>query len=350
MGRACLVALYLRGLPREDGLYFGGGVFIKRWPKVVAFLRDVRGGFGRLPEAMRGMGLWEEAAVLEEPGRFDFAMELVEAGLVLTCLDEGYPRRWTRVLGSGAPPVLWCLGAEICLADKVCGIVGKRQASVLERENAFQLGKAVGQCGMVVCSGGATGIDQAGVFGRLTVGGAFEGRNAGARTVEILPFGLARCLKADRKERKGGLSRDETVKNLCVYGADLAREGRTVMSLATLEAPFSGALAMERNALIYAMGDQAVVVASHLKSGGTWGGAVDALRRKLTTVLVAMDGSASASALCGLGAVGIRLGGEAEVICARLKAAMLVERATAQPQLFGGREVRESRADFTLFG
>ncbi|MEA2553228.1 MAG: hypothetical protein QOJ65_1404 [Fimbriimonadaceae bacterium] len=61
---------------------------------------------------------------------------------------------------------------------------------------------------------------------------------------------------------------------------------------------------MERNALLYALGDAALIVRAQFKTGGTWHGAIDAHRRRLTRLIVREDPSNPAHrALVALGAV-----------------------------------------------
>lgn len=73
-------------------------------------------------------------------------------------------------------------------------------------------------------------------------------------------------------------------------------------SLAPPGTPFSTVLAMERNALIYAMADFALAVGPHLGRGGTWNGAKEAIRRRLTSVILPQcrsgDGDAYRSVRC----------------------------------------------------
>jgi predicted Rossmann fold nucleotide-binding protein DprA/Smf involved in DNA uptake len=64
---------------------------------------------------------------------------------------------------------------------------------------------------------------------------------------------------------------------------------------------------MERNALIYAIADAAVIVHARFKTGGTWHGAVEALRRRYTRLIVREDANNAAHrALIGLGAIPLR--------------------------------------------
>lgn len=60
---------------------------------------------------------------------------------------------------------------------------------------------------------------------------------------------------------------------------------------------------MERNSLIYLAGEYAVAIGARFGEGGTWHGAVTALRKRLTEVRVPQDGSRASQALINLGAV-----------------------------------------------
>ena len=62
---------------------------------------------------------------------------------------------------------------------------------------------------------------------------------------------------------------------------------------------------MERNILIYALGEFAVVFGPRFKEGGTWHGAVEAHRRHLSLLLVLEEPqNLGARALIALGATG----------------------------------------------
>jgi len=64
-------------------------------------------------------------------------------------------------------------------------------------------------------------------------------------------------------------------------------EGRAAfLSPCTPGAAFSAGAAMGRNKSIYALADVAVVVSSAVGSGGTWAGAVEALKARWVPVIV----------------------------------------------------------------
>jgi predicted Rossmann fold nucleotide-binding protein DprA/Smf involved in DNA uptake len=151
-------------------------------------------------------------------------------------------------------------------------IVGSRTLSAAAKAYARAAGEAVARGGGFVVSGGALGADRAAAHGASTWTRSQGGQ---VPVLEILPCGIARW------ERKP-------------LGAAL--------SLAAPDELFSTPLAMERNALLYAFSQRALAVAPRFKEGGTWVGATDALRRRLTSLFVRADGSEAAQALQSLGA------------------------------------------------
>lgn len=245
-----LVALYLRGLPRP------AEPPRRAWPLVVGALRR-----SCSLASLREAGLTLEALLLTDPERVAEGQRLVESGSVVTACCAAYPTRWLSVLGAGAPPALWCAGKLPDLSQAV-GIVGSRQVEPRVLRFCQAAAACCAEAGYAVISGGATGCDAA----------AFGG--AGDNGVEIWAHGLRQ-----RPSR----------------GATL--------TLAAPNEPFSTALAMERNSLIYAAGRGALVGHSRFKQGGAWHGAASALRRRLAPVYVRADGSAASRALCGLGAL-----------------------------------------------
>ena len=84
------------------------------------------------------------------------------------------------------------------------------------------------------------------------------------------------------------------------------RRRGTWLSVCAPDEPFSRGAAMERNALIYSLGEASVVCKARFREGGTWHGAVDCLRRRLSPLIVRDDGSQAAKALVSLGATPIR--------------------------------------------
>lgn len=260
----CLAGLYLRGKP-------GLGLSAKRrWPRIYRALAAANGlSLGDLSACLSDAGLWEEASALDDPGVLGWALEQVMADRVLTAADEGYPCDWLRSLGSAAPCALWRRGV-VSGAPRIA-VVGSRSVTWGGASFARDCAREAMRLGATVVSGGAEGVDSIARDNALVAGEA-------ARVIEILPHGL--------------------------MGADAGAACQ--LSVCEPWARFTAGQAMERNALIYASSSVAVVVEPRYREGGTWHGAVDALRRRLCRVLVWDDGSPGADALIALGGVGVR--------------------------------------------
>lgn len=260
-----MTALYLRGGPGQ------ARVSRRRWGLVRDAIMAQPTGLHQAAEVLTGRSLWDEGARLAEPGVLEWGLEQVERQRALTIGCTGYPLRWLRVLGGQAPPALWRLG-EPCLAAPV-SVVGSRSLNSGETRFARSLGKSIIQAGRGLVSGGAIGADTQVAIGALSTG-------AEGRLTVILPYGVAHQ-SPDRR--------------VCF------------LSVCEPTALFTAGQAMERNALIYAFSPLSLIVKSGFKFGGTWNGATDALRRRLSRLAVrTVDGDLASETLCRLGALPMR--------------------------------------------
>ena len=129
-------------------------------------------------------------------------------------------------------------------------VVGSRDASEEDIEFARSVAAACASQNIPVISGGARGVDLE------AMAAGFE---AGGKAVGVLPDSLARNAVSARY-REGLVS------------------GRLVLvSPYDPDARWFAFTAMERNKVIYALSDAALVVSSAAENGGTWAGAVEAL-------------------------------------------------------------------------
>jgi len=252
-----LAALYLRGAPRPAELRRSA------WPDLVRILRRSACKPQHAAEALRDAGCWAEALVLESPDILDWASRNCDDERVLSAVDAAYPCRWLRVLGHAAPPVLWRNGETPALP--MLSIVGSRVVPSAVGRFCNQVAREVVSLGFCVVSGRAEGCD------RAAAGGA---RSAGGHVVEILPHGIDRIRSAS---------------------------SGCLLSLCPPDEPFSSAAAMERNALIYAASSHTVIGKARFKEGGTWHGAVHAVRSRLSTLLVRRSDDVAMRSLVGIG-------------------------------------------------
>lgn len=279
-----LCVLYLRGFAAVESLPR------RRWPQVIAALR-AKPNLGP-SEALRFAGLTTEALLLEDQARMEQAYELRKSGKCATAIDQLYPSRWLAILRESAPPAFWMactFGDTFFSSDQLpmLAIVGGRDVPDASLQFAFELGAEAARLGFAVCSGGARGCDLAGERGASSG----SENQPSMSTVRVLPHGLC-----------GANARDALEMN--EDGWPSPSPGSMYISLCSPQENFSTANAMERNTLIYASSAHSVVVHTRYQEGGTWTGATQALRRRLTQILVREDHSLPGHrALVGLGAL-----------------------------------------------
>jgi len=180
------------------------------------------------------------------------ADELANRGIWLrTIASDQYSSLLRERLGSQAPPVIFGVGNAALLDSAGVGIVGSREVGIDGARAAEQIAEEAVRLGFHVVSGAARGVDQVAM-------------NAGYRAAGSVVGVLADSLQ-------------ERIRTTDVITA--LDVGTTCMvSQQHPAAGFSAGAAMARNKLIYAMSRVTVVVASGLESGGTWNGAVEALK------------------------------------------------------------------------
>ncbi len=188
------------------------------------------------------------------------AADLERHGIrVLTLADDEYPEVFRSKLGALAPPVIYAVGNLDLLTGDGIGVVGSRDISPEGKDVAEQIARLAAEHGRSVVSGGARGVDS------FAMNAAFM---AGGTVIGVL---------ADALQRK-------------VQGSDMlsAIESGTVCLLSQQipSAGFTPAAAMGRNKLVYALTETTVVVASDNDSGGTWAGAVEAIKKQYAKVAV----------------------------------------------------------------
>lgn len=221
---------------------------------------------GRSEGDLVGSGLAQDVAgrvigLLSQATAMAFELEkLDQSGIVtLTPFDEDYPHRLQERLRSKAPAILHAAGALDLFDQPGVGVVGSRNVSAEGAEAAEALGREAASLGLSLVSGAARGVDQ------LAMNAAFQ---AGGMVVGIPASSLIRTLKAPGTRRA-------------------VHDGQTVMCTPYApNSPFTVGNAMGRNKLIYALSDVTVAVAADKGSGGTWSGAMEALRGDYCRVVV----------------------------------------------------------------
>ncbi len=169
---------------------------------------------------------------------------------VVSRADVEYPRRLKTRLREDAPAVIYGCGDRSLLETGGLAVVGSRHVDETILDYTMDIGRLCAKSGRTLVSGGAKGIDQAAMRGALETGGKAIG------------------IMADSLERTA-MNREHR---------NLLLDGRLVLiSPYDPNASFNIGNAMQRNKLIYALADAALVVNADLNKGGTWAGALEQL-------------------------------------------------------------------------
>lgn len=187
---------------------------------------------------------------------------------VVSRADPEYPKRIKGRLREDAPAVLYGCGDMGLLECGGLAVVGSRHVDEALIDYTMDIGRLAARSRQMLVSGGAKGIDQAAMRGALEAGGHSCG------------------VLADSLE-KTAMNREH--RNL------LLDEQLVLISPYDPSAGFNVGNAMQRNKLIYALADAALVVSSDVNKGGTWTGAVEQLDKlHFVPVYVRSTGQTSA--------------------------------------------------------
>jgi predicted Rossmann fold nucleotide-binding protein DprA/Smf involved in DNA uptake len=164
--------------------------------------------------------------------------------------DKGYPQR-LRSRKKPAPPILYGVGDIGLLSDGGLAIVGSRDVDEEALDFCRKVARSCAKQEMQVVSGGARGIDTEAMMAALEAGGSAVG---------VLPGDLAKA--ALRGKYRNAIQESRLV----------------LVSPYDPGSGFNVGHAMQRNRYIYALADYGLVVSSSPEKGGTWSGAVEALK------------------------------------------------------------------------
>jgi DNA processing protein len=169
---------------------------------------------------------------------------------VVSRADAEYPKRLKGRLREDAPAILYGCGDINLIESGGLAVVGSRHVDDALIEYTMDIGRLAARSRHMLVSGGAKGIDQAAMRGALEAGGCSCG------------------VLADSLE-KTAMNREH--RNL------ILNEQLVLISPYDPSAGFNVGNAMQRNKLIYALADAALVVSSDMNKGGTWTGAIEQL-------------------------------------------------------------------------
>jgi predicted Rossmann fold nucleotide-binding protein DprA/Smf involved in DNA uptake len=171
---------------------------------------------------------------------------------VVSRADATYPSRFKSRLKEDAPPILYGCGDATLLESGGLAVVGSRHVDddlIAYTEN---VGRMAAEARQTLISGAARGIDRAAMHGALAAGGIVAG---------VMCDSLERAAIA-------GDNRESLMDSRLV-----------LISPYDPAAGFNVGHAMQRNKLIYALADAALVVSADFQKGGTWEGAIEQLDR-----------------------------------------------------------------------
>lgn len=183
---------------------------------------------------------------------------------VISRADAEYPGRLKTRLKEDSPAVFYGCGNKRLLDSGGLAVVGSRHVDGSLIEYTENIGRLAAQASLTVISGGARGIDQAAMRGALENGGCVIG------------------VLADSLER-AALNRENR--------SFLMDERLVLISPYDPAAGFHVGTAMQRNKIIYAFADAALVVSSDFKKGGTWAGAIEQLDKLHLTPIYVCPGN-----------------------------------------------------------
>ena len=183
---------------------------------------------------------------------------------VVSRADAEYPRRLRARLRDDAPALLYGCGDMGLLESGGLAVVGSRHVDDSLIDYTMAVGQLAARAKKLLVSGGAKGIDQAAMRGAL---------DAGGRVAGVLADSLEKT--AMNRDNRNQILDDRLV----------------LVSPYDPSAGFNVGNAMQRNKLIYAFADVALVVSSDLDKGGTWAGATEQLDKlRLVPVYVRSGG------------------------------------------------------------
>ena len=164
--------------------------------------------------------------------------------------DDHYPKRFIDHMKEHAPAVVYGCGDAGLLNTEGFAVVGSRDVDAELIQFTENVGRLAALAKRTLVSGGARGIDQAAMRGAT---------HSNGKVVGVLADSLKRAA-VNREHRE--LLLDSRLAFITVFDPS---------------AGFNVGHAMQRNRLIYALADAALVVNSDIEKGGTWAGAVEQL-------------------------------------------------------------------------
>ena len=197
--------------------------------------------------------------LIERIGSIGFEIEkYANMGInIMTRADAHYPMMLKKKLGKSCPPIFYYAGNPALTDNKCIGFVGSRSVCLNDETFTAATVRKVNANGCLVVSGGAKGVDSISSYTSIANGSC---------SVEYVSDSLVRRIKPSTAV------------------SALVNNRLLLMSAVNPDSRFYAGYAMMRNNFIYAQSEGTVVVKSDYNKGGTWGGAVACLRKRLCSI------------------------------------------------------------------
>jgi Predicted Rossmann fold nucleotide-binding protein involved in DNA uptake len=201
--------------------------------------------------------------------------DLNKRGIYTLCRgDKLYPKLIKQKLKENAPSVIFYCGNLDLLNNTSIGMVGSRNIDEKILKNTILISEKAVSEGLTIVSGGAKGVDTSSETAAFNAGGSY---------ISFICDSLVARIK--RKE-----IRDRLETGRCLY-----------LTVDSPSFPFTGWRAMARNKYIYSLAKATFILNSDYQKGGTWEGAVENLKKKLSLPYVISNGNKGNIALIDKG-------------------------------------------------
>lgn len=170
---------------------------------------------------------------------------------IIPIISDAYPALLKKNLKFKSPSVVYCKGNTDLLKEKSVAVVGSRKAGEVSLEFTDNVVKKCTEEYKVIVSGFAKGVDRRSLETSIDCTG---------QSIIVLPQGITTFTSGYKK-----------------YYKQIIEGDVLVISTYHPNAGWSAGLAMARNAIIYALGEEIYVAESDNK-GGTWSGVINGLK------------------------------------------------------------------------
>ncbi len=207
---------------------------------------------------------------------------LAQTGIHTVLIDEPcYPSRLRIKLGDYAPPILFYHGKLSLTEERAIAVCGPRLTTDFDISLSHRLGELCAKGNIVGVSGGARGVDSEFQSTCLHHGGSM---------VIFLPCGISNKYRTGQYPEAMNAGQVVYISHIAPYS------------------PFETPAALERNHFIYSCCDFSLVTGARFRTGGSWAGASDNLRRRASPLFVGKVDLPGNRALIEMGGIALSHG------------------------------------------